>query len=82
MIIDMMHRCLECDALATQWLELATGRVMWNGVDYGQAAHLCDEHKVGTMVGSRLSQPQNTEQVWFRWPGDVETKEQAIGEVG
>ena len=79
-MIDLGHRCMECDAPATQWLELTTGRVMRDDYDYGQAAHLCDEHKSGPMTSPRLSQPQNTEHVWFRWPGNVETKEQALGE--
>ena len=66
--------CLECGAPATYLIDLATGRMMYNDIDNGQLARLCEEHKPAEWA---LGQPMNSTHVWFRWGGIVDTHEQA-----
>ena len=59
---------------ATYLANLATGRVMYNDMDKGQAVQLCKNHEPADWA---LGQPMNAQHVWFRWGGIVDTHEQA-----
>lgn len=69
-----LGNCRECGAPATYLTDLATGRVMENDLDMGQLARLCETHKPADWA---KGQPMNAHHVWFRWPGTVDTHEQA-----
>lgn len=73
-MLNSIGNCLECGAPATYHTDLATGRVMYNDADSGQMVRLCETHKPADWA---RAQPLNAQHVWFRWPGIVETHEQA-----
>lgn len=73
-----LGNCLQCGAPATYETDLATGRVMYDDVDKGQLARLCEVHRPSDRA---LVQPTNSLHVWFRWGGIVDTHEQALNQM-
>lgn len=58
----------ECSEPIEGLSELATGRVLFDGVDQGQGAMLCEEHR----PRSGKHQPHNCKRVRFYWPDMLE----------
>ena len=67
-MMGIQYTCDECGAvLDSFWSGLIcgmTGRVVKDGVDFGQDVQLCEEHS--PRPGER--QPHNCEHISFHWP--------------
>jgi hypothetical protein len=72
----LLFFCAECGRPTTRGVELATGRVLVDGVDAGQGVFLCEEHMpepgaTPPFAATPPHQPRGCKRVRFRWPEPV-----------